>query len=131
MGLRPRFLPLTPAIQEDALREVETAADHITHVGHVIRGVLGIKWGRKAEKCRRAIDDFQFYLKQAFEDERLAVLAGKGLRSPNGFNRARNFQRPSLQGNMADNPAAIDYEAGRVDRAMPAKRGRPRGKALS
>lgn len=102
MATRPRYLPLTPAIELDTIAEVETAADHITHVGHVIRGVLGIKWARRTEKLRRDIDDYQFFLRQAFEDERLAVSGGKGLRSANGTRKERNFQRPSLRTDMSE-----------------------------
>ena len=98
-GSKPRFMPLTPMIQQDALREVEAAADMITHVGHVIRPALGVKWDRKSMDLYRKIMDFQFFLKQAFEDERLALASGKGLRSPNGTRKERNFQRPGLQGN--------------------------------
>jgi hypothetical protein len=97
--LKPRYVPLTPQIQQDALTEVEAAADMITHVGHVIRPALGIKWDRKAMELYRKVMDFQFFLKQAFEDEKLAIQQGKGLRSPDGVRKERNFQRPSLQGN--------------------------------
>lgn len=120
MPTRPRFLPLTPAIQEDTLREIETAADHITHVSHVIRGVLGIKWCRRAEKCRRTIDDFAYFLRQGYEDEKLAVQMGKGLRSPNGTRKERNTQRPTLR----DDYAGQDI----TPIVMVGQRGRPRKK---
>lgn len=122
MTTRPRYLPLTPAIQEDTLREIETAATHITHVGHVIRGVLGVKWARRAERTRRQIDDFAYFLRQGFEDEKLAVQMGKGLRSPNGTRKERNTQRPTLRDDY--DPNAFDPNAV----FMIKKRGRPKKK---
>ena len=95
--LKPRYVPLTPQIYADALREVETAADMITHVGHVVRPALGVKWDSNALKVYRKIMEFQFQLKQAIEDERLAIQAGKGQRSPNGTRKERNFQKPRYQ----------------------------------
>lgn len=91
---KPRYVPLTPQIQEAALKQIEDAADIITNVGHVIRPALGAQWDRKSRGLWEKIMNHQYAVKQAFIDDRLARAQGKGTRAPDGERRERNFQRP-------------------------------------
>lgn len=86
---RPRRVPITPAIFADALKELETAADMINHVGYILVPALGSKWRGRTLKMYRLIMASREAARKDYVQDRELRATGTGSAPPDAAAVAR------------------------------------------